>query len=269
MNPATGPPAGQPWPAYPAPTGRGRPPLPVSAATVLLMTAAVLALLPLVSLGYDFTHFDDVLRRAAERTAASAQEVSQEQTAHRIVAGATTAFVLLTSGALFVPALWLRRGNPVARVLSCIGGVGASVCCCGGYGLALAGAGMSSGTALQVEMAQLSARETPAWVGLVALPALLLAPLAITAVVLLLVPPSNRFFRPPPVPPPQQSNAGYYVYPAQWWGGPAEGAHPDTHPGDHPGPHAGSHPGPHPGDRPVGPPDDRPDPLDPRDHPPG
>jgi hypothetical protein len=184
------------------------------------MAAAVLALLPLVSLVYDLAHFDDVLRRAAERTAASPQEVGQERNANRIVNGVAIAVVLLTAAALSVPALWLRRGNPVSRVLSCVAGVGAALCCCTGYGLGTAGQSSQSSSELQSEVSRLSVRETPVWVGLIALPAVLVAPLAITAVVLLLVPPSNRFFRPWPASVQDQDpSGGYYVYPAQWTGG--------------------------------------------------
>jgi hypothetical protein len=190
----------------------------VSLASALLLAAAVLALLPLVSLVYDLVHFGDVLRRAAERTAASPREVSQERGANRIVNGVAIGVVLLTAAALFVPALWLRRGNPVARVLSCVAGVGAALCCCTGYGLGMAGQSSQTSSELQSEVSRLSVRETPAWVGLIGLPAVLVAPLAITAVVLLLLPPSNRFFRPPPAPAPQPYG-GYYVYPAHWGAG--------------------------------------------------
>jgi hypothetical protein len=202
-----------PWPPYPvgAPEpGRPSRPWSVSAASVLLVVAAVLAALPLVSLVYDLTHFDDVLRRAAERTGASPLEVSQQRTANRIVNSVAIAAVLLTSAALLVPAPWLRRGSPVARVLACVAGVGAALCCCTGYGLGVTAQNSRSGSELQSEVSRLSVQETPAWVGLVALPSVLVVPLAITAVVLLLVPPSNRFFRPAPAPPPY---GGYYVYP--------------------------------------------------------
>jgi hypothetical protein len=226
--------------------------LTVSLASALLIAAAVLALLPLVSLVYDLTHFDDVLRRAAERTVASPEEVSQERSANRIAGGVAIAVVLLTSTALFVPALWLRRGNPVARVLSCVAGVGAALCCCTGYGLSMAARSGSGASDLQSEVSRLSARETPVWVGLIALPAVLVAPLAITAAVLLFVPPSNRFFRPPPAPPAQQPYGGYYVYPEQGWGGGpsrAPGGPPPAPPPERP---------PHPPDRPEPPPDSAP-----------
>jgi hypothetical protein len=249
VHPSSGPQAWHPWPPGPAgPAGRPAPPSTVSLASVLLVVAAVLVLLPLVSLVYDLTHFGDVLRRAAERTAASPQEVSQERAANRIVTGVAIAVVLLTAAALFLPALWLRRGNRVARVLSCIAGVGAALCCCAASGLGVTG---QSGSQLQSEVSRLSVRETPAWVGLTALPAVLVAPLAITAVVLLLLPASNRFFRPGPVPA-QQPAGGYYVYPAQWGG----------RPGDPP---SGSSPA-NPQGPPANPPHHRDHPSDDRDH---
>ncbi|GIG71991.1 hypothetical protein Pfl04_03950 [Planosporangium flavigriseum] len=202
----------------------------MSVASALLVAAAVVALLPLVSLVYDLVHFDDVLRRAAERTAASPQEISQERSANRIVSAVAIAVVLLTSAALFIPALWLRRGSPVARAFSCVAGSGAALCCCGGYGLSLAAQSSPSTSELQAEVTRLSARETPAWVPLMSLPAVLVVPLAITAVVLLLLPPSNRFFRQPPPAPPPQPYGGYYAYPANH---PEEPTNPPDSP-DHP-----------------------------------
>jgi hypothetical protein len=162
---------------------------------------------------------------------ASPQEATQERRADRVTDGVAIAVLLLTSAVLLVPALRLRRGRPVARVLSCVAGVGATLCCCGGYGLGVAARSAPDASELQAEVSRLSARETPVWVGLIALPSVLVAPLAIAAVVLLLVPPSNRFFRPRPT---QQPYGGYYVYPAQWWGGPPETpANPPDRP-DHP-----------------------------------
>jgi hypothetical protein len=236
------------------------------------VVAALLALLPLVSLVYDLTHFGDVLRRAAERTAASPTEVSQALSANRIVNGVALAVVLLTAAALFVPVRWLRRGNPVARVLSCVAGAGAALCCCTGYGLGMTGQSSPNGSDLQSEVSRLSVRETPAWVGLISLPAVLVAPLAITAVVLLLVPASNRFFRPQsapaeqqPAPAEQQPSGGYYVYPAQWWGDQVGGqpGRPGGRPGGPPGGPPGAHPGASPGGSSPGPP-----PVDPRELPP-
>jgi hypothetical protein len=223
VNPS-GPQPGQPWSPQPGDASaqggpRADPPPTVSLAFVLLTTAAVLGLLPLVPLVYELTHFEGVLRRAAERTMASPHEVSQERIANRIVTGVGIVTVLLTSAALFVPALWLRRGSPVARVLSCISGVGAAFCCCGGYGLSLAGQSPPTGTDLQQEVSRLSAQETPAWVGLSGLPAVLIAPFAITAVVLLLLPPSNRYFYRRPAPEAGQPYGEYYGYPGPWWGG--------------------------------------------------
>jgi hypothetical protein len=217
VNPSTGP---EPWPPYPAgwpAYGPARAPLTVSVASVLLVVAAAVALLPLVSVAYDLTHVEDLLRRAAERTGAGPAEVDRQRTAHRIVSGVAVAVVLLTSAALLVPALSLRRGSPVARVLSCVTGVSAALCCCTGYGVSALGQGSSGGTELASEVSRLSVRETPLWVALLSMSAALLVPLAMTAVVLLLVPPSNRFFRPSPSPPPQDPGGGYYVYPAQWW----------------------------------------------------
>jgi hypothetical protein len=126
-------------------------------------------------------------------------------------------------------------------VLSCVAGVGAALCCCTGYGMGMAGRSSQSSSELQSEVSRLSVRETPVWVGLITLPAILVAPLAITAVVLLLVPPSNRFFRPGAVPV-QDPSGGYYVYPAQWaggqLGGPPSGAPPANPPANLPEPPA-------------------------------
>jgi hypothetical protein len=109
------------------------------------------------------------------------------------------------------------------------------------------GQGSSGGSDLASEVARLSVRETPLWVALLSLPAVLLVPLAMTAVVLLLVPPSNRFFRPQPAQPWHDPGGGYYVYPAQWSG-------------DRPGGSLADRPPAHPPHTPTEPPDtpDRP-----------
>jgi hypothetical protein len=236
-----GSPAWQPWPPDPT-AGPGRPdrPATVTLAVILMLSAAVLVLFPIVSLVYELTHFDDVLRRAAQRTAAAAQEVDQQRVANRVVTGVGIVVAALTSAALAVPALWLRRGSAVARVLSCISAGAAAVCCCSGIGLGIAGQGSTGGSELQSEVSRLSAQETPVWVGLTALPAALVPLLAIAALVLLVVPPSNRFFRPPAAfPPGARPYAGYYAYPAQLWGG-----QPPSPPAGRPGtPPGGSSPG--------------------------
>jgi hypothetical protein len=191
----------------------------VTIAFVLLVLAGVLILLPLISLIYDLAHFDDLLRRAVERTgndpAARAQAHATE------LVGNTIAIVLvvLTSVALLVPAVFLPRGSNVGRILSCIGAGLAALCCCAGAALAFAGQSAPDTSDLQREVTRLQAEETPAWVGLSVLPAALVPLLGIAALVLLVVPPSNRFFRPPGIlsEPTAYQYGGYYAYPAHWY----------------------------------------------------
>jgi hypothetical protein len=201
-------------------------PATVTAASVLLIVAAVLVLLPLVSVIYQLTHFDDVLRRAAERTGARPQEVDRERTFNQLTSWFTAGALMFISTALFVPTLWMRRGNPVARLLSSAAAGAATLCCCSAVGLAAAsGQGSANRSVLQTEATRLAQQETPGWVGFTALLALLVPLFTIGALVLLLVPSSNRYFHPASGPDgPPYPYGGYHAYPTR----PADG--PDPHP---------------------------------------
>jgi hypothetical protein len=249
----SGHPAWLPDAAVPGPRAR---PATVTAAFALLVISSALLLLPLVAMFYELTHFDAVLRRAADRTAASPREVGQEHAANQLTGWTAASALVLMSIAMFVPALWLGRGSPVGRLLSSAASGVATLCCCTGIGLAtVTGQGSSTRSPLQSEATRLSRQETPGWVSLTVLPVLLVPLLAITVLVLLLLPSSNRFFRPPPVPQsPPYAYGGYYAYPAPPWEGPPPGAVPPGRPAD---PRPGIRP---PGGSPSGPPSDDPRP---------
>jgi len=191
----------------------------VSAATFLLLFSAVLVLLPIISLVYELTHVDEWLRRAAANTPASADDVNTQRTAVRIASGIAIGLLVLAAVALFIPALFLRRGSRAARVLACIAALGAAVCSCGVGGLAIVGSQIDNqGSRFEQEFTRISADNTPTAVAASSLPALAVPVLALLAFILLLVPPSNRFFRGP-----EESTAGYpaggegyYAYPATW-----------------------------------------------------
>ncbi len=234
-----GVPAWQPWPPGAPPTGRPTPPLTVKLSVSLLRLAAVDVLLRVISLGYDLGHFDDILHRAAERTGASPQDISNQRTGNLVADGVMIGVVLLTAAALLVPSFWLSRGSPVARVLSCVAAGLVALLCCGGLALAIASQSASRGSDLQSEVVRLTVDETPAWVALSSLLSVLAPPLALAALVLLLVPPSNRFFR-PPVAPGAYPYGGYYAYPAQWGSQQA----PEPPPGDEPPGPPSEHPPP-------------------------
>jgi hypothetical protein len=228
------------WQPGTPPPGRPAPPVTVKLSVSLLRLAAADILLRLISLGYDLGHFDDILHRAAERTGASPQDISNQRTGNLVADGVMIGVVLLIGAALLVPSFWLARGSPVARVLSCVSAGLVALLCCGGLALAIAGQSASRGSDLQSEVMRLTMDETPAWVTLSALASVLTPLLALAALVLLLVPPSNRFFR-PPVAPSVYPYGDYYAYPAQWWGSqqapePPPGDKPPEPPSEHPPP---------------------------------
>jgi hypothetical protein len=213
---ASGPPAWQPWP--PGTTTSGRPPRPatVTIAFVLLVLAAVLILLPLISLIYELSHFESLLRRAAERTGTDPAAQSDTRTTEQIGGAITIGLLVLASIGLLVPSMFLLRGSNAGRVLSCVAAALATLCCFAGGAFAIAGQSAPDTSELQRELTRLQTEETPTWVGLSALPAALVPLLAIAALVMLVLPPSNRFFRPPAAPEAYQYG-NYYAYPAHWY----------------------------------------------------
>jgi hypothetical protein len=191
----------------------------VSAATFLLLFSAVLVLLPIISLVYELTHVDEWLRRAASNTPASADDVNTQRTAVQIASGIAIGLLVLAAVALFIPALFLRRGSRAARVLACIAALGAAVCSCGVGGLAIVGSQIDNqGSRFEQEFTRISADNTPTAVAASSLPAVAVPVLALLAFILLLVPPSNRFFRGPEASAPSYAagGEGYYAYPATW-----------------------------------------------------
>jgi hypothetical protein len=212
----SGPPAWQPWlPGVPA-SGRPGRPATVTVAFILLVAAAVLVLLPIISLVYELTHFEELLRRAAERTGSDAAAQADARDTEQIGGALTIGVLVLASAGLLVPSVFLLRGSNVSRVLSCIAAGLAAVCCVGGGVLAIASQSAPDTSELQRELTRLQTDETPTWVGLSVLPTALVPLLAIAALVMLVLPASNRFFRPPAVPSTYQYG-GYYAYPAHWY----------------------------------------------------
>jgi hypothetical protein len=188
----------------------------VTIAFVLLVLAAVLILLPLISLIYELTHFEDLLRRAVERTGNDPIARAEAHTSELVSGAIAIALLVLTSIGLLVPSVFLLRGSNVGRVLSCVAAALAALCCVAGGAFAIAGQSAPDTSELQRELTRLQTEETPTWVGLSALPAALVPLLAISALVMLVLPPSNRFFR-PPVAPEVYQYGNYYAYPAHWY----------------------------------------------------
>lgn len=214
----SGPPAWQPWPSGAAASGRPARPATVTIAFILLVLAAVLILLPLISLIYELTHFEALLRRAAESTGGDAAAQSEARTTEQVGGAISIGLLVLTSIGLLVPSMFLLRGSNAGRVLSCIAAGLAALCCFAGGALALAGQSAPDTSEMQRELTRLQTEETPTWVGLSVLPAVLAPLLAIAALIMLLLPPSNRFFRPPPpAAPTAYQYGGYYAYPAHWY----------------------------------------------------
>lgn len=185
-------------------------------AFVLLVLAAVLILLPLISLIYELSHFESLLRRAAESSGSDPAARSDARTTEQIGGAITIGLLVLASIILLVPAMFLLRGSNVGRVLSCIAAALATLCCFAGGAFAIAGQRTPDTSELERELTRLQTEETPTWVGLSGLPAALVPLLAIAALVMLLLPPSNRFFRPPAAPQAYQYG-NYYAYPAHWY----------------------------------------------------
>lgn len=213
----SGPPAWQPWPPGTTTTS-GRPPRPatVTIAFVLLVLAAVLILLPLISLIYELSHFESLLRRAAESSGSDPAARSDARTTEQVGGAIGIGLLILASISLLVPSMFLLRGSNVGRVLSCIAAALATLCCFAGGAFAIAGQRTPDTSELERELTRLQTEETPTWVGLSGLPAALVPLLAIAALVMLLLPPSNRFFRPPAAPQAYQYG-NYYAYPAHWY----------------------------------------------------
>jgi hypothetical protein len=217
----SGPPAWQPWPPGTTTSGRPARPATVTVAFFLLVLAAVLILLPLISLIYELTHFESLLRQAAERTGSDPAAQSDARTTEQIGGGITVGLLVLASIGLLVPSMFLLRGSNAGRVLSCIAAALATLCCFAGGAFAIAGQSAPDNSELERELTRLQTDETPTWVGLSALPAALVPLLAIAALIMLVLPPSNRFFRPPAAPEAYQYG-NYYAYPAHWYTQPAQ-----------------------------------------------
>jgi hypothetical protein len=212
----SGPPAWQPWPPGVPVSGRPGRPATVTVAFILLVAAAVLVLLPIVSLIYELTHFEELLRRAAERTGSDPAAQADARSTEQIGGALTIGVLVLASAGLLVPSVFLLRGSNVGRVLSCIAAGLAALCCVAGGVLAVASQSAPDTSELQRELTRLQTDETPTWVGLSVLPTALVPLFAIAALVMLVLPASNRFFRPPAMPSAYQYG-GYYAYPAHWY----------------------------------------------------
>ncbi len=212
----SGPPAWQPWPSGVPVSGRPGRPATVTVAFILLLAAAVLVLLPIVSVIYELTHFEELLRRAAESTGSDAAAQADARNTEQVGGALTIGMLVLASAGLLVPSVFMLRGSNVARVVSCVAAGLAAVCCVVGGVLAIASQSAPDTSELQRELTRLQTDETPTWVGLSALPTALVPLLAIGALIMLVLPASNRFFRPPAVPSTYQYG-GYYAYPAHWY----------------------------------------------------
>ena len=202
---------------------------------MLLILSAWLILLPLVALVYQIVTLDDLIQRAAQRTAASADQINTQRVATQAITGVGIGLLVVMAAALFFPALALRRGSRGARAMSIFSSVGALLCCGGGVGFSLLGSQSSSQTSsFENELTRLSTEETPQWVEYATIAGALVPLLAIAAMIALLTSSAREFFRAP-----EATESGYYggyfSYPAptpaastqfpQSWGERSESKH--------------------------------------------
>jgi hypothetical protein len=223
------------WPADSAgAAATGRPPHPgsVKAASVLLILSAWLILLPLIALVYEIVNLDDLIQRAAQRTAAGADEINTQRIATQAITGVGIGLLVLLAAAMFFPALALRRGSRGARAMSIFSSLSALLCCGGGVGLSLLGSqGSSQTTAFEKELAALSAAETPSWVEYATIAGALVPLLGLAALIALLTPAAREFFRTPEATEAGYGyTGGYFSYPApsqypQSWGERSDSRH--------------------------------------------
>jgi hypothetical protein len=212
------------WPDDAAGTATAGPPAPrpasVKWASILLILAAWMILLPVAALIYELVSLDDVIRRAAQRTGAGADVVDTQRLATQVITGVGIALLVLMAAALFFPALALRRGGRGARTAAVATSVLSLLCCGGGVGLAILGSQTSSQTSdFETELTRLSTEETPAWVEYATLAGAAAPVLAIVAIILLYTPAANRYFgRRDDAEAAGYQYGGYYAYPARYTG---------------------------------------------------
>jgi hypothetical protein len=210
------------WPADSAgtdPSGRpAQPPSTVKWAAVLLILSAWLIVLPVISLVYGLINLDDQIQRAAQRTAANADQINTQRLATQIITGVGIGMLVVLAATLFFPALGLRRGSRGSRVAAIFATVLSILACGAGTGLSALGSQDTSQTsAFETELTRLQAAETPAWVDYATLSGALVPVLAAAATVALLTGSARQYFNPRATSSDDgYQHGGFFAYPAPY-----------------------------------------------------